>query len=115
MPYVPKEIGEVRTPVKLLKAKDTTYNGVTRYTYEDNNDIIYVNWKTYGGTETTINGVISIADTAQVVTWYRPDVLAKDRLQLENGKIYEIISEPENIDNCNCYLKFKVERVKGGA
>lgn len=67
------------------------------------------------GTESTVNGVVSIVDTAQITTWYRPDIAANCRLLREDGKVYEVISEPENADMGNQFCTFKVERVKGGA
>lgn len=116
MIYRPKDINELRTPVKLLIPTGTEkVNGVTRYTYPDDGDVIFVNWKSYGGTEQTVNGVYSILDTANITTWYRPDIAANCRLLREDGAIYKIISEPENIEMQNRILTFKVERVKGGA
>lgn len=116
MSYKPKNINELRTAVKLLKPTATSkVNGVTRYTYPTDGDIIFVNWKTYGGTEQTVNGVYSILDTGDITTRYRPDIKSNCRLLREDGTIYEIISEPENTDLNNKYLEFKVERVKGGA
>lgn len=115
MTYRPKNADEFRTPVKLLiPTGTTTYNGVKRPTYPDDGDIIFVNWKSYGGTETTVNGVWSILDTAVVTTWYRPDITADCRLLREDGAIYVIKSEPENVELQSVYLTFKVERVKGG-
>lgn len=113
--FRPKEIDELRTPVKLLVPTYGVKNGVATKTYPADGDLIFVNWKTYGGTETTVNGVYSILDTANVTTWYRPDIAANCRLLRQDGKVYEIISEPENIDLGNRFCTFKVERVKGGA
>lgn len=113
--YKPKAINELRTAVKLLIPTYTSYNGVAKKTYPADGDVIFVNWKTYGGTETTVNGVYSILDTADITTRYRPDIKANCRLLREDGAIYEIISEPENTDLNNKYCEFKVERVKGGA
>lgn len=113
--YRPKAINELRTAVKLLKPTYTKYNGVATPSYPATGDIIFVNWKTYGGTEQTVNGVLSIIDTADITTWYRPDIKADCRLLREDGKIYRIISEPENTDGNNIFCEFKVERVKGGA
>lgn len=115
MIYRPKDADEFRTPVKLLIPAGTTkYNGVNRPTYPDDGDVIFVSWKAYGGTETTVNGVYSILDTAVVTTWFRPDITADCRLLREDGAVYEIKSKPENIEMQNVYLTFKVERVKGG-
>lgn len=116
MSYKPRNINELRTAVKLLKPTATSkVNGVPRYTYPTDGDIIFVNWKTYGGTEQTVNGVYSILDTADITTRYRPDIKSNCRLLREDGAIYKIISEPENTDLNNKYCEFKVERVKGGA
>ena len=114
MLYRPKSIDELRTPVKLLIPTTTMYNGVRRPTYSTTGDVIFVNWKSRQGTETTINGVYSILDTAEVTTWYRPDIKSDCRLMLEDGRVYRIITDPENIDMANRILMFKVERVKGG-
>lgn len=113
--YRPKAINELRTAVKLLVPTYEEYNGVNTPTYPVDGDVLFVNWKTYGGTETTVNGVYSVLDTADVTTWYRPDIKAHCRLLREDGKIYEIVSEPENTDMNNQFCEFKVERVKGGA
>ena len=115
MGYKPKAINELRTAVKLLKPSGTSkINGVTRHTYPTDGDVIYVNWKTYGGTETTVNGVYSILDTATITTRYRSDITINCRLLREDGKVYEIKSEPENMDLENKYMEFRAERVKGG-
>jgi len=116
MIYSAKAINELRTAVQLLvPGTAEKYNGVRRSAYPQSGDVIFVNWKSRGGTEGTVNGVYSILDTAEVVTWYRPDIRSDCRLKLEDGRIYEIISEPENIEMQNRILFFKVQRVKGGA
>ena len=115
MSYKPKAVNELRTPVQLLTPTGTTkINGVTRHTYPASGDVIFVNWKTYGGTEQTVNGLYAIADTAQITTRYRGDIAVNCRLLREDGKVYEVITEPENCDLNNRYMEFKVERVKGG-
>lgn len=116
MMYHPKDAKEMRTPVKLLIPTGTQrYNGVSRPAYPTDGDIIFVSWKSYGGTETTVNGVYSVLDTAVITTWYRPDIAANCRLLREDGAVYEIKNEPENVEQQNMFLTFKVERVKGGA
>lgn len=115
MSYKPKTINELRTPVQLLVPSGTSkINGVTRHTYPATGDVIYVNWKTYGGTEQNVNGLYAVLDTADITTRYRPDIAINCRLLREDGKVYEIITEPENCDMNNRYMEFKVERVKGG-
>lgn len=114
MIYRDKNAQEMRTPVKLLIPTGTErYNGVSRTVYPADGDVIFVNWKSYGGTETNVNGVYSIIDTAVITTWYRPDITANCRIKREDGAIYRVIAEPENIEQQNMILQFKVERVKG--
>ena len=77
---------------------------------------IFGTFKTYGGTERTEDGLYSIIDTAEVETWYRPDITSDCIVVLAStGAKYEILNEPENISQRNQFLKFKVRRVKGGA
>ena len=61
-------------------------------------------FKTYGGTERDVNGVYSIEDTANIETWYRPDIKGNCRVAREDGATYDIIGEPENISMRNHYL-----------
>lgn len=61
-----------------------------------------------------VNGVYSIEDTANVETWYTPEITSDCRIVvLDNGAVYEIIGEPENVEMRNIYLKFKLRRYKG--
>ena len=113
--FRPTAIDELHTPVKLLIPTVDKYNGVETKTYPDDGPLLFVNWKSFGGTENVVNGVMSVIDTAQITTWYRPDIAANCRLLRGDGKLYEIISEPENADLGNQFLVFKAERVKGGA
>lgn len=108
--------GPLTTPVKLLIPTYVTVKGVLKKVFPEDGPLIWCNFKTYGGTERTVNEVYSIEDTANVATWYRPDIASDCRIRLaDTGAIYEIINEPENIHMRNQYLAFKVKRVKGGA
>ena len=79
-------------------------------------NLFFGSFKTYGGTEKNVNGVYSIEDTANIETWYKPDIKANCRIAVANTEaIYDILGEPENINMRNQFLKFKVKRVKGGA
>ena len=104
------------TPLRLQQPLSGTSYGVNIKSYKDVEGVIMANFKTFGGTETNNNGVLSIEDTAQVVCWYRPDITADCRIVLlSTGAIYEILGTPENIEMRNMFLKFKVRRIKGGA
>lgn len=115
MAYMPRNIAELRTPVKLLIPTHSRKNGVTVKTYPTDGDTIVVNWKSYGGTESVVDGLYCVIDTATVTTRYRPDITSECRLLREDGAVYEIKNEPEDIELRHKYMQFKVERVKGGA
>lgn len=106
------------TPLYLLIPTYETIKGVTKKIYPEPIDemMIFASFKTYGGTEMTVNDVYSVIDTANIETWYRPDIKSDCRIMRAiNGATYEIVGEPENINMRNQFLKFKVRRVKGGA
>lgn len=105
------------TPVYLLIPTYETIKGVPKKTYPKPTDdmIIFVSFKTYGGTENVVNDIYSVIDTANIETWYRPDIKSDCRImRTVDSASYEIINEPENIEMRNQYLKFKVRRVKDG-
>ena len=97
-----------------LKAEKENVKGVKKRIWKDVG-IIYVSFKTYGGTDTNVNGIYTVVDTASVETWYRPDITAQCAVRLEDGRIYEIIGAVENISMRNQFCKFKVRYVEGSA
>ena len=114
--YRPNEAAQMTTALRLQTPTSDKTLGVNKKTYTDASGVILANMKTYGGTETTKNGVLSVEDTAQIVCWYRPDIRSDCRVvRLADGAVFEIMGEPENIEMRNQFLKFKVRRVKGGA
>lgn len=115
---------QIENPIPLILLVPITrkITGVVKNTYPSINEaleiqenVFFGSFKTYGGTEKDVNGVYSIIDTANIETWYRPDIKANCRIALETGEIYDIINEPEDINKRHQFLKFKVRRVKGGA
>lgn len=116
MSYMPNEIKELHTPIRLLTPIYKTVSGKTKKTYPsiESGELIYCNWKTYGGTESVVNGVLTIIDTADIVTYYRPDIKSDCRVVLlSDNSVYEILGRPENIGQRNIYMKFKVKSVGG--
>ena len=104
------------TPVKLFNpiGKETV-RGVTKNVYPaESEKIVFTKFKTYGGTETTVNGVLAIVDTANVETWYRPDITSASVIMLGDRK-YEVMGVPEDVEQAHQILKFKVRGVRGGA
>lgn len=105
-------------PMRVLIPTYANTQGVRVKAFPAVSDGIRINgsFKTYGGTEREINGVYGIEDTANVETWYRPDIKSDCRIVLEStGAVYDILGEPENIEMRNQYCVFKVTRHKGGA
>lgn len=105
------------TAIELLIPQVSQKKGVTVKEYpKTGNPIINCDFRTYGGTETTNNDIYTVVDTAQVETWYRPDITSDCRIKvLQTGTEYEIINTPENINMRNQFVKFKVQAVKGNA
>lgn len=115
---IPKNIKQVKgvnkkeypTIEEALSVKDKNNNSI---------NLLFGSFKTYGGTkvkEKIVNGIYVIEDTANIETWYRPDITSHCRIARANdGAIFDIMNEPENINMRNQFLKFKVRRVKGGA
>lgn len=93
----------------LIKVK-----GVNKKVYPETGELIFCSFKTYGGTETTVNDQIAVIDTANIETWYRPDITSASMIKL-GAKSYEVVGEPEDIEQRHQFLKFKVRGVKGGS
>ena len=86
------------------------------WTFTDASGTVFCNFKTYGGTERQVNGIIEVEETAQITCWFRPDIASGCRLKrLADGAVYEIIGDPEDIELRHQFLKFKIRRIKGGA
>ena len=103
-------------PVELLTPTYSTSKGVTKKSFPEKGERLNCSFKTYGGTETMENGVYSVLDTAQVETWYRPDIKADCRIKvITTGNVYEIIGKPENINMRNQFVRFRVQAIEGGA
>jgi len=105
--------GAFTTRVILQNPTHTTVKGVQKKEYKDVGPLNCL-FKTYGGTESTSNDVLSVVETANIETWYRPDITSGSRIQY-GAKLYEVMGDPEDIEERHQYLKFKVRRVHGGA
>lgn len=101
------------TPVELFNPTYEVIKGVNKKVYPEKGELIFCSFKTYGGTESNVNDQLTVVDTANIETWYRPDITSASQIRL-NGKRYEVIGEPENIEQRNQFLKFKVRGIKGG-
>lgn len=103
-------------PLIVYKPTYTKSGGVRAKVYPETGFQIFGTFRTFGGTELKVDGIYSIVDTAEIETWYRPDITSDCIIALAaTGAKYEVFGEPENIGQRNQYMKFKVQRVKGGA
>lgn len=100
-------------PFFLLTPTYKTVKGVTKKTFTKNENTFYCSFRTFGGTEKVVNDVVVLEDTATIETWYDPAITAGCNVEV-NGREYEILGTPENINMQNQYTKFKVRAIKGG-
>lgn len=106
------------TPLLLYTVTGTENKlGVRVNTYATDGILFFGSFATYGGTERQINGVYSVEDTATIETWYMPEFAASGRVALADNpaKVYEIVGEPEDIEQRHQFCKMRLTRVKGGA
>ena len=104
------------TAAELLVPTYSTVKGVAVKAYPKEGIRLNISFKTYGGTESEVNGTFDIVNTAQVETWYRPDIKGDCRLRIcSTGEEFEILGQPENIDMRNQFVKFRVRAIEGGA
>ena len=104
------------TPIELLIPTYSSSKGVQKKTYPKQGIRLNCSFKTYGGTEGVKDGVYSVIDTAQIETWFRPDIKPDCKVKLlDTGEEYEIVGKPEDIDRRHQFIRFKVHAVEGGA
>lgn len=106
------------TALELLIPTYSTDKGVKVKTYPEAGKGIRLNgsFRTFGGTETVVNGTYMVLDTASIETWYRPDIKADCRIRvIDTGKVYEMACEPEDISLRHQFCKCRVRLFEGGA
>lgn len=112
MNYKPNGYQQLSTPVKLYKTVTARELGQIVKTREYA-ALIYCNVKSYGGTNIVNGNELKIEDTLDLVTWYRPDITAETAVEID-GKMYEVIGAPEDVEMRHVWLKMKVKRVANG-
>lgn len=113
--YRPAEAAQMVTMMEIIGVEEIKSQGVV-IKHDVPIGRIFCSFKTYGGTERDVNGITVVEDTANIVTWYRPDITSACRLKrVEDGAVFEILGEPEDIELRHQILKIKVRRLKGGA
>ena len=104
--------------MKLLVPVTSNPYGAAKKTFSApaESELFYGSFRTFGGTENLKDGQYTTINTAVIDTWYRPDIKADCQIYLcETGQIYDIVSDPEDIDFRHQYLQFKVKKVGGKA
>lgn len=108
-PHLPYNV-----PAYLLVPTTTTVKGVTTKSFTAETEPFYCSFRSFGGTETQVNGVTVVENTANIETWYDPRI--KSGCNIRVGDLdYEILGTPENVEMRNKWLVFKVRALKGGA
>ena len=109
-------------PFRILTPTLSVTKGNREKSYTESQSTFFCSFRTFGGTESTENGIYSVVDTATLETWYTPELTAAVRILIlptdgssETGEEYEVLGTPENIEMRNQYLLCKVKRVTGGA
>lgn len=108
---------------KVLKVKSTSVvKGVPVKTYQDPTSktedpqpaTFFGSFRTFGGSEATINGVFVSYQTITIDTWYRSDITNDCRIYLvETGETFELIAPPENIGMRHQYMQLRARRLGG--
>ena len=103
-------------PCILLKPTYTTAYGVKtkQMPAADKGELFFASVRSFGGTERNVNGAYVIEATANIETYFRPDITSECHVIID-GAEYEILGEPENIELRNQFLMFKVRKIAGGA
>lgn len=103
------------TAAELFNPTYSTIKGVRKKVFPEHGEKINVSFKTYLGSESTTNDVLTVINTGIVETWYRPDITPESKIKLlESGQEYEVLGVPEDIEMRHQWLKFRVQAIKGG-
>lgn len=98
----------------LLVPSVVTVKGVRKKIYALDEEPVNCSFKSFGGTEKVVNDLLMVEDTAVLETWYDPRITSDCEIEID-GKRYEILGTPENINMRNQFMRLKVRAVKGGA
>lgn len=111
-----KPAAPFRTAMRLLNPSMETIKGVNKPAYPspEQGQKIFGTFRTFGGTETVINGVLTVTATGYIDTWYRSDIRSDSRFYIvQTGETYEVLGKPENVNMQNQYMKIRVREIGG--
>lgn len=99
------------TPITVLRRQETIVNGMVQITYPSNTTTEHLcAFKAFYGQEAIYAGQAGIKTGGTITTWYDPTIKYRDRVSL-GGQMYEIITPPENVEQRNMFMVFKVSKV----
>lgn len=110
--------GPFNVAMRLMVPETSKIKGTTTKKFPEPKDcpIIFGSLRTFGGSESTENGIYTVYDTGTIDTWYRPDIKSDCRIQIcDTGDVYEIVSSPEDIGMRHQYMQVKVKKIGGKA
>lgn len=102
--------------MKLLVPTSQRVQGAVKKTFSEPQDsfLFFGSFRTFGGTESIKNDVYTLINTATIDCWFNPNITADCRIYLcDTEEVYEIISDPEDINMRHQYMQFKVRKVGG--
>ena len=106
--------GPFVVPMAVLEPVERRVNGVLVKQYAEGRTL-FCSFRTFGGTEKVVDGLVVVEDTAVVQTWYSPDLTSGVRLRMEDGSEWEALGTPEDVGMRHQYTQMKVRRARGGA
>lgn len=108
--------GPFAVPFEVKIPTETQIKGATVKSYTDSGAVYMGSFRTFGGTEQTVNGVYSVVNTATLETWYTDTIKADCRIVLKDtGEVFEVMGTPEDIDRRHQFLLVKLKGVDGNA
>ena len=103
--------------MKLLIPTESKVKGVTKKDFPDPlkvDEVFFGSFRTFGGTETLVNNVYTVEDTATINTWFNPAITSDCRIYLcDTGEQWDVLGRPEDIDMRHQYMQIKVKKVGG--
>ncbi len=104
--------------MRVLVPTTVKIKGVPTKTFSapEESEQIFGSFRTFGGTETTVNDLYTVEDTVTIDTWFRPDITADCEIYIEENKqYYEILASPEDIEMRHQFLQIRARKIGGKA
>ena len=111
--YTPAKIRQFVTPAVHKMATTQTINGHTQKTYTVVGTI-KGEFKQKNTSELNANGIVIVEAKITFTTWWSNNLKAQDILTINNIN-YEIVGDPENVEQRSRYAVLTLRLIKGGA